>query len=96
MRGVIYDLNGNKEIDFALGLGYTSNSKVKVLVSLQGLLILRMKGVPCASILGDSSIVIKLLYSQAPLNNCSLSRFSLRVIALYCQFKSMSFYQILS
>ena len=57
-RGVTYHPEGQREMEFAWGLGNARNNEAEALVVLQGLSSLKHKGVRKATVIGKSLVTL--------------------------------------
>jgi ribonuclease HI len=58
-RGVIYDSDGQKVVDFSWGLGKNTNNRAKTLAVYMGLKIAHLRSIQALAVIGDSEIVIR-------------------------------------
>jgi ribonuclease HI len=64
--GVIYDSKGKKVIDYAWGLGKSTNNKAEFLAAYMGLKLAQDLNIQTLTVLGDSKIIIKELCMVCP------------------------------
>ena len=63
---LIFNLKGQKIIEYALGSAISPNNKEKALTFFQGLALLKEKGETQLSMTGDSTIIIQSLAKLTP------------------------------
>jgi ribonuclease HI len=93
--GIILDPERNEEIAFTWGLGETTNNQTKVLALLQGLMILKQRGINQISVIGDSTIIIHHMHYQTIPRDIQLRKLLNRVQRLAKSFESIDYFQVL-
>lgn len=81
-RGVIFDPGRKKEMEYAWGLEDTTNNEAESITICQGLVALKAKGVQQETVIRDSTVILRSLFHQIPLQNFKLSRLTQRIINL--------------
>jgi ribonuclease HI len=93
--GVIYDSEGKKLIDYAWGLGRTSNNKAELLAAYMGLKLAQDLRIQALTVLGDSEIVIKDLRGMPRSTKAPPQSISAAINSFKKNFVRLSFYHIL-
>ena len=93
--GVIYDSNGNKQIEYAQGLGRATNNGAKWYVAIKGLELAREIGIEEMSIIGDSLIVIREARNISRDRKIPSSKMHHMLFCLVKEFKTITFLHVL-
>jgi ribonuclease HI len=93
--GIVLDPKGNQENTFEWGLGRASNNQVETLALFQGLRILDESYIKRLIVIGDSTLVIKLMLRASSLSDGKLIRIVKRIRKEVARFKSIEYYHIL-
>jgi ribonuclease HI len=88
-------LRGKQELTYAWGLGTTTNNQAEAYTLLQGLLLINASRVRTLIVIGDSSIIIKLMNSKKTLSDSKLASLIARIQKETLWFKEVTFFQVL-
>jgi ribonuclease HI len=94
-RGITFNPNGNQDVSYEWGLGVVSNNQAKALVLSQGIKILDSRRIKNIIIVGDSSIIIKLMSKMNTPSNGKLRRLIARIQNEASHSKTMQYYHVL-
>eukprot|EP00253_Pinus_taeda_P004040 PITA_04040 len=93
--GLICNVNGDCILRYEWGLGENSNNRVEGLALFQGLTQLIKLGIKKAVVLGDSSIIIRLMVYRQSTPNILLQQINQRNQILHATMEEVSYYHIL-
>ena len=84
-------LNESHSFEFAMGAGYSTNTKAELMALWALLSVAKLMGIPCLNIFGDSAVIINWENFHASLDPLDLSHWCMDTRRLICCFPHLSF-----
>jgi ribonuclease HI len=93
-RGVVFDSEGNKILDFAWGLGKAANNHVEVLAVFMGLHLIPANRSSRLTVIGYSNLIIRGLYQSLKNTHPNIARTLIQIRDMENKFGEVSYYHV--